>query len=169
MITPEELKKIKEEVGEFLEKLTAVGAGVSLSVQPVQPPRAEAVSPLITEVVVIDIDLPDPQLFIGQNGQTLLEIERLLKMVLCKNLRKSFYVNLDINGYKKKKVEYLKKLANDTAREAVMANEKKILPPMSSYERRIIHDELSQNAEVTTESEGDSLDRHVVIKPARNF
>ena len=36
---------------------------------------------------------------------------------------------------------------------------------MSSYERRIIHTELSQRSDIITESQGDGFDRHVVIKP----
>lgn len=165
MITAEELEKIKAVVEEFLAKITASDVVVSLSAQTTETTRLHQKESAIIDVVSIDITLSDPQLFIGQNGQTLLEMERLLKMILSRNLQKNFYVSLDINEYKKKKAEHLKKLANDTAGEAVAANEKKVLPPMSSYERRVIHDELSHNTEVTTESEGEGMDRRVVIKP----
>ena len=74
-------------------------------------------------------------------------------------------MNLDINDYKKKKVEYLKDFAKETADQIAMTGQEKTLPPMSSYERRIIHAELSQRTDVITESQGDGFDRHVVIKP----
>ena len=41
------------------------------------------------------------------------------------------------------------------------------LKPMSSYERRIIHNKLSEWRDVYTESEGEGLDRCLVIKPKK--
>jgi spoIIIJ-associated protein len=80
-------------------------------------------------------------------------------------LQKIFYLNLDIDDYKKKKIEYLKYLAKDLADQVSLTKEEKVLLPMSSYERRIIHSELSQRIDVTTESRGDGFERHIVIKP----
>ena len=62
------------------------------------------------DVVELDIKLNEPQILIGQQGQTLFEIQRLLRTVLSRKLQKFFYLNLDINDYKKKKTEYLKDL-----------------------------------------------------------
>ena len=39
------------------------------------------------------------------------------------------------------------------------------LDPMNSYERRIIHNILTNNKKVYTESEGEEPNRYVVIKP----
>jgi len=102
---------------------------------------------------------------IGQQGQTLFEIQRLLRTILSRKLKKIFYLNLDINDYKKKKIEYLKDMAKDVADQVAMTKEEKALSPMSAYERRVIHAELAQRTDVATESRGDSFDRHIVIKP----
>jgi spoIIIJ-associated protein len=75
-----------------------------------------------------------------------------------------FYFNLDINDYKKQKIEYLKNTAKSLADQVVQTKEDKVLLPMSSYERRIIHAELAQRTDVITESQGEGLDRHIVIK-----
>jgi len=80
-------------------------------------------------------------------------------------MQKDFYLDLDINEYKKKKIEYLKSLAKDLADEVVFTKEEKVLFPMPAYERRIIHTELSQRADIITESRGEGYDRHVIIKP----
>jgi len=72
---------------------------------------------------------------------------------------------LDINGYKSKKVEYLKSLAKEAADQVVLNKEEKSLPPMSAYERRVVHAELAQREDVLTESQGSDLDRHIVVKP----
>ena len=72
---------------------------------------------------------------------------------------------MDINDYKKKKVEYLKNLADCIANEVILTKEKKVLAPMPAYERRIIHAQLSARQDIKTESQGEGIDRCVVIEP----
>ena len=116
-------------------------------------------------LVTVDITLDDPQMLIGQGGQTLFELQRVLRILLNKKLENNFHLNVDINDYKKKKIEYLKGLARSLADEVAITKEKKILPPMSAYERRIIHTELSGRQDIITESQGEGFDRRVVISP----
>ena len=150
-----QINKIKETIAEFFDKMT-----ISTSSLAVSSDSAEQ-----GEAVQADVKLDEPQILIGQQGQTLLEIQRLLRVILNKKLQTTFYLNLDINDYKKKKVEYLKDLAKDLADQVALSKMTKKLSPMSSYERRIVHSELSQRTDVTTESEGEGLDRHIVIRP----
>jgi spoIIIJ-associated protein len=116
-------------------------------------------------VINVGITLEEPQILIGEKGQTLFEIQRLLKTILNKRLQTLIYLNLDINDYKKKRIEYLKDLVKGLADEVAITKEEKALFPMSSYERRIVHTELSQRTDVITDSQGDGRDRHIVIKP----
>ena len=116
-------------------------------------------------MIELNVKIDDPQILIGERGQTLNDTQKILKAILSKNLRKIFYLNLDINDYKKKKIEYLKDLARDLADEVVLNKEPKVLSPMSSYERRVIHTELSSRPDIKTESEGEEPHRRVVIKP----
>lgn len=154
MIDQNDIKKIKDATGEFFEKMT-----MAVSITEVNFSSAE------NDIVNLDIKSDEPQILIGQGGQTLFEIQRFLRTVLNKKLQKIFYFNLDINDYKKKKIEYLKDLAKDLADHVALTKEEKALSPMPSYERRIIHAELSQRTDVATESQGDGPDRHIVIKP----
>lgn len=117
------------------------------------------------DIVNIDITLPEPKMLIGQSGYTLFELSSLFKIILNKKLKKYFYVNLDINDYKKKKIEYLKTLAESVANEVVLTKEGKVLLPMPAYERRIIHAKLAERQDVKTESQGEGLDRCVVVMP----
>lgn len=158
-------KKIEEIAEEFFNKMTVPVniTGISLSESEgldVNQNQEEK-----REVINLDIKMDEPQILIGQQGQTLFEIQKILRSVLNKKLQKIFYLNLDINDYKKKKVEYLKELAKTSADQAFIDKETKNLPPMSAYERRIIHAELSKRTDVVTESQGDGLDRHIIIKP----
>jgi len=163
MLEQNQIDKIKELAEEFFTKMTMpasiVDANLSSEKKDVGGIQEDK------DVVNLEIKLDEPQILIGQGGQTLFEIQRLLRMVLNKKLQNFFYLNLDINDYKKKKIEYLKDMAKDLADQTVSTKEEKILPAMSSYERRVVHAELSQRADVITESQGDGFDRHIVIKP----
>lgn len=167
MLEQGQLNKIKEAVEEFFEKMTIsvsdiqiteVGEKNDSQTEPSADGKAR-------EVINIEVNLEEPQILIGQGGQTLFEIQRLLGMVLNKKMQNVFYLSLDINDYKKKKVDYLKTMAKDLADQVTENKVEKILPPMSSYERRIIHAELAQRDDVATESRGDGYDRHIVIRP----
>jgi spoIIIJ-associated protein len=161
MIEEKELDKIKELSQEFFEKMTIEISNVEVNLSSIKKDLGEENA----DVVDLNIKLDEPQILIGQQGQTLSEIQRLLRFVLSRRLKKVLYLNLDINNYKKQKIEYLKDLAKETADQVSLTKEEKKLPPMSAFERRIIHSELSQRTDVVTESQGDGFDRYIVIKP----
>ncbi len=162
MIEKDQIDKIKEAVEEFFAKMTIQVSSVEASSSSIEK---DAVEKEAVDVVDLDVKLEEPQILIGQGGQTLFEIQRLLKMILNKKLGVIFYLNLDINNYKKQKIDFLKDLAKDLADEVVLSKKEKELSPMSSYERRIVHSELSQRADVLTESRGEGEERHIVILP----
>lgn len=157
-----DIKKIKNAVEEFFLKITMPASSLEASLSD-KINSKESQEP--KECIDLDIKTEEPQILIGQGGQTLFEIQRLLRTILNKKLGTVFYVNLDINDYKKKKIEYLKDLAKELADQVSLTGEQKVLTPMSSYERRVIHAELSQRADVVTESQGQGFDRHIVIRP----
>lgn len=152
MIEKNDLEKIKKIIEEFFEKMTIEISNIEINFKDFKEENKD--------LVEINIKTNEPQILIGQQGQTLFELQRLLKIILNKKTQKIFYFNLDINEYKKKKVEYLKNLAKDLADQASLNKEEKVLLPMSAYERRIIHSELSQRQDITTESQGNSFIIH---------
>ena len=158
MIDQNDIKKIKEVAEEFFQKMTT--EPLSIEVNKVAAENSE-----ISEVVDLNTTIEEPQILIGEKGQTLFEIQRLLRAILIKKIQKIFYLNLDINKYKQSKIEYLKRIAKELADEVSLTKGEKSLFPMSAYERRVIHAELSQRADIITESQGESPDRHIVIKP----
>ncbi|XOB41248.1 MAG: protein jag [Candidatus Nealsonbacteria bacterium] len=116
-------------------------------------------------IIPINLRTDEPKILIGERGQTLGEIQRLLKAILRRRINQDFYIDLDINGYKKRKVEYLKELAKSIADEVSLMKEEKVLPSMPAYERRIIHLELSEREGIATDSVGRDPDRKVIIRP----
>lgn len=160
----EEIKKIKETVEEFFSKMTIEVQKIDVNFFSAEKNGKEDTGEE-REAVDLSIKLDEPQILIGQSGQTLFETQRLLKTILNKKLQKIFFLNLDINDYKKNKIEYLKGLAKELADSVALTKQEKVLFPMPAYERRIIHAELSERQDVTTESQGEGIDRHIVIKP----
>ena len=117
------------------------------------------------KTIVVSLKTEDPQILIGEGGQTLNEIQYLLKIILKKQIKEHFYLDIDINDYKKKKKEYLKETAYLTADEVSLIKREKELEPMPAYERRIIHLILSERQDIVTESIGQGYERRIVIKP----
>jgi len=113
----------------------------------------------------VSVKMDDPKIYIGEGGKTLSEIQHLLKVILIKKFQSPFFLSLDINEYKKKKYQYLKELAKAVADEVALTKEEKILTPMSPAERRIVHLELAERKDVTSESMGEEPERRVLIRP----
>lgn len=151
MLKHNDLDKIKKEVDDFFKKMT-----IEIETESVQQKE---------ETVSVDIRVRDPQVLIGEKGQTLLDIQHLLSAILRRKIEEKFFLDLDINDYKKKKIEYLKELARSTADEVALTKKEKMLPAMLAYERRIIHMELAGRGNVTTESVGEEPERKLIIRP----
>lgn len=104
-------------------------------------------------------------ILIGKNGKTMQSLQTILRFILKNHVSSDLSVMLDVENYKEKRnrnIEYLaKKVARDVAKTKVETK----LDNMNSYERRIVHNILSDNKYVYTVSEGEEPNRHVIIKP----
>lgn len=101
---------------------------------------------------------------IGYKGKTIEAFQSLLNSMLQREDEEYAKVFVEINDYKKKKEEKLRKLANKMAANCVKFRRPIKLEPMSAYERLIIHRELADRKDVETESIGEEPRRRVVIK-----
>jgi spoIIIJ-associated protein len=153
MLSRTDLGKIKKETEEFFKKTT-------FEVEINFLPQKEL-------TLSVNLKAEEPQILIGEKGETLSEIQHLLKAILRRKINRDerFYLDLDINDYKKKKNAYLKEMARSLADEVVLTKKEKILSPMTAYERRIVHLELADNPNIVTESIGEEPERSVAIRP----
>lgn len=152
MFSQNDLEKMRKETLNFFKNMT-----FEVSVE---------FSPQKDLTLPINLKTEEPQILIGERGQTLAEIQHLLKAVLKRKLgiKELFYIDLDVNDYKKKKNEYLKELARSAADDVTLTKKEKILAPMPAYERRIIHLELADRTDITTESIGQEPERRVAVR-----
>ena len=104
-------------------------------------------------------------LLIGKNGKNLKALSLVVSGYLNKELGRNYKFIIDVNEYKEKREQSLERLAKRIAREVGQTKIAAKLDPMNSYERRIIHNILTNNKKVYTESEGEEPNRYVVIKP----
>ena len=104
-------------------------------------------------------------LLIGKNGKNLKALSILVSQHLNNELGRNYKFNIDVNEYKVKREKSLERLAKNIAREVRSTKVEAKLDSMNSYERRIIHNILTNFKGVYTESEGEEPNRYVVIKP----
>ena len=102
-------------------------------------------------------------ILIGRRGETLDAVQYLTSLKVNRGRDSYTRVTLDTENYRAKREDTLIRLANRMANRALRTGRKVSLEPMNPYERRIIHFALQQNEGVTTHSEGDEPNRHVVI------
>lgn len=102
-------------------------------------------------------------ILIGRRGETLDSLQYLASLYVNHGQDNYTRVTLDTENYRAKREEALMRLANRMANRAVKTGRKVVMEPMNPYERRILHSALQQNDAVTTHSEGEEPNRHVVI------
>lgn len=103
-------------------------------------------------------------ILIGKNGRTIDALSLVVKQMIQNEVGKPFKFNLDVAEYKLKQQKRLESLAKRVAREVSKTKIDAKLDPMNSYERRIVHNILTDHKFVYTESEGEEPNRYVVIK-----
>ncbi len=145
---------------EFLQELTKLmGVEVSVHVNTDEEGNVRA-----------NMEGDSQGILIGRRGETLDALQYLTSLKINKGKSEYTRVTLDTEGYRARREEALVRLANRMANRAVKTGRRVSIEPMNPYERRILHSALQGNPDVTTHSEGEEPNRHVVItvnKPQR--
>ena len=119
------------------------------------------------ETVTLEAVGPDAGLLIGRRGQTLHALQHLLLVMMTHSETSppGFRLTLDADSYRKRRQAALEDLARSLAIQVTESGEEAVLEPLNALERRIVHTVLADNPDVETYSEGEGLERHVVISP----
>ena len=120
----------------------------------------DEVSPLRLNIIGDDLGI-----LIGRRGETLRDLQFLVRLILSRKLGVWPNLVLDVEGYKAKRATVLRSLASRMADHVRQSGSLVTLEPMPAYERRIIHLTLRDDPDVYTESTGDGDARKVQILP----
>lgn len=111
------------------------------------------------------IDTHKNALIIGRDGKNLAAFTTLLKLAIEVNFPSNeVHLTIDAGGYLEYRINDLKRIALDAARNVLQKRKDFKLKPMNSYERRIIHEKLANYEGLKTESVGFGANRAIVVK-----
>ena len=118
---------------------------------------------------VIDIEGEDVGFIIGHRGETLDALQYLTGLVANHVDNEYYRISINIGNYREKREKTLEILGRKLAFKACKTGQKTSLEPMNPYERRIIHTAVQKVRGATSWSEGENLQRHVVIGPDPDY
>ena len=150
ILKSELLNYIKEYISELL---TNMGLTVNFETK------------LREDMMYIKIYSSNNPVIIGKSGNTLKALESIVKQHINTEFNLRPYICLDIENYREKQQKRLERLARNIAKEVSKTNVEVHLENMNAYDRRIVHNILTDFKGVTTTSVGEEPNRHVVIKP----
>ena len=124
----------------------------------------------------ISVEVIEPHFFIGREGEGLHALNHLVHRIIEAKVPRSdseilpqgLGVLVDVNGFQKKRVENIRAIAHMMSERARYFKSNIEIDPMSAFERRIVHEFLSEASDLKTESMGMGRDRRVVIKYTGN-
>jgi spoIIIJ-associated protein len=141
---------------EVLSKLLSL-MKVSASIEEVEPQPKEQVP------VKLNILGEDLGVLIGRRGNTLYSLQYIVYLIVSQRLKAHVPVSIDVEGYKERRLDSLKNLAQRMAEHVLATGQPATMEPMPANERRIIHLALREHPGVTTQSIGFGEDRKVTI------
>lgn len=152
--TPDKIKTEAKKTTEKVLKFTGVDANVDIEVR--------------EDLIKVNIEGEDLALLIGYRGENIESFQLILGIILNKNLKLENWrpVLVDVGGWRKQREESLRVLVSKEV-EKISENEPSVeLPPMPPAQRRSVHILVGEYDGLTTKSEGDGVNRHVVIRKA---
>ena len=108
-------------------------------------------------------------LLVGPRGTTLQAVQDVVRVASQRRLGDhDTRLRVDVGGYRERRRVALGQFATKMAEEVKASGVARVLEPMSSADRKIVHDTLSDFDGIATRSEGEDQQRRVVIAPAND-
>jgi spoIIIJ-associated protein len=107
----------------------------------------------------------DSKLLIGSRGKHLSALNHIVGQIIKNKAGNEVPAfSIDVNYYRSQQIRELIESAREAAERAKLFHRDVELEPMSSYERLIVHNALSETPDITTASIGEDKFRRVVVK-----
>jgi spoIIIJ-associated protein len=159
-VSDEDLDEQGEVAAEFLEGLFA-RMGVSADVEPVLEGGT-----MYVDVLGEGPDDDDMGLLIGRHGQTLEALQEITRVVVGQRTGMRARVVVDVEEYRRRQRERLEARAREIAQRVSRSGREEELEPMNAYDRKVVHDAVSEISGVQSSSRGEDPERRVVIRPS---
>lgn len=144
---------ILDDVQEFLKNiLKGMGVDVTFEVN------------TKNDMTTIKMYSSENPVIIGRNGQNLEALTVIVRQYVKNITSNGLRIILDVEDYKDRQVKKLERLAKNLAHEVLKTKVDVEMDNMNSYERRIVHNILTDFKDIKTESVGEEPNRHIVIK-----
>ena len=128
--------------------------------------EGDVTSSVDDDIVEIHVEGSELGLLVGPKAATLSAIEELTRAVVQReDSGQAARVRVDVGGYRAKRRVALAKFTESVVEEVLSSGEARALEPMSSIDRKTVHDTVNEIDGVETSSEGEDARRHVVIRP----
>lgn len=117
--------------------------------------------------IILDVQTSDPEVVIGRKGQVVDALQHVVSKHVYRERsgEKGKPIIVDAGGYRDKHVQRLEALAAKMADKALSTKAIVELAPMTAHDRRIVHMALASIEGVSTRSEGEGDDRHILVVP----
>jgi spoIIIJ-associated protein len=121
------------------------------------------------DALLINISGEDRAYLIADQGETILSWQYLLaKMIRQQNASANdLHIIVDSDGFMQRHDEEVRRLAQRTMQRVRRERRRIKLPPMSPYDRRIVHTEVGRDADLDTFSEGEGFFKYIVVQRRR--
>jgi spoIIIJ-associated protein len=115
--------------------------------------------------LVLSIRGPGVDRLLAHEAEALNALQFLVRLVVSRRLDGWVSVLLDVNGDRARRVQELLALAQQSATLVEQEQRAVALPPMSAFERRVVHLALKDHPDVATQSIGFGDYRKVTVRP----
>lgn len=119
------------------------------------------------ERLFLEIKGEDLGRIIGRDGATLDALQTIVSSILSRSTRKRELISIDAAGYRERRAEKLRRIAEEAITEALGKGGEVVLPPMSARDRREVHLTVQEDGRATSYSKGEGAERRVIIAPAK--
>lgn len=130
---------------------------------------ADVETGLVDGIMYVDVWAPEGSesvgVLIGRHGHTLDALQELVKATVHHQMGVRCRVVVDVEDYRKRRREMVARRARDAASRVLKTGKPERLEPMGSFERKVVHDLVSDMAGLETASEGQEPNRFVVVRP----
>jgi spoIIIJ-associated protein len=114
----------------------------------------------------VDIEGSKLEFLVGREGEILAAVQELTRLAVLRQTQRWVRITVDVNGFKARRREEIAAMAREVAQRVASSRQDEELEPMTSFERKIVHDVIAEVPGAESNSIGEDPNRRVVVRPA---